>query len=225
ARLARVAQPEVIGLLLELPRVLELRRLGSGDAGGAEHRVDGRDEEPEERRRRPHLALLLLAQEVMAAHVADLVREHAGKLVVVLHPGEQAREHEHVAAGDGEGVERRVLHDVEAVVEALRAEDADQLLPDPLDVPGHHGILDDRQLGARREQETPAELALVDGARRCPHRDQGREAEPERPCREPALHAWPSLRAAASSALAGSIWYERRSPKAGVDSAASRNGP
>jgi hypothetical protein len=29
----------------------------------------------------------------------------------------------------------------------------------------------------------------------------------------------------ASSALAGSIWYERRSPNAGAESAASRNGP
>ena len=136
----------------------------------------------------------------MAAHVADLVGEHTGELVVVVHPREQPREHEHVAPGNGEGVQRRMLHHEEAVVEALRAEDADQLLANPLDVRGDRGILDDGQLAAGREQEAPAELTLVEGSRRGGQRDHGREPQPERPCHEATLHAWPRLRAATSFA-------------------------
>src|SRR5207249_2305177 len=75
---AHGAEPQEVGLLLELARVLELRRLGRRDAGGAGHRVDRREEEPEQRGRRPHLPLLLLADDVMAAHVAHLVAAPTG---------------------------------------------------------------------------------------------------------------------------------------------------
>ena len=193
---AHGAEPQEVGLLLELARELELRGLGRRDAGGAGHRVDRREEEPEQRGRRPHLPLLLLADDVVAAHVAHLVSEHAGQLIVVGHARQQAREDEHVAAGDREGVQHRGLDDVEAVVELLRAERLHQPGADLPDVLGDDRILDQRQLGARGEEEAPAELALAALAGR-PQRAGERQGDGEdrREGGAPAPHRRPSPRA------------------------------
>jgi hypothetical protein len=133
--------------------------------------------------------------------VADLVREHAGELVVVSRTGQEPGEHEHVAPRDREGVQLRTLHDVKAVLELLRAEHGDQPPPDVLDVLSHRGILDQRKLRADLEEEAPTEICLAaPGAERpAAHRERRREREGDHLRPPPPPHDGPSPRATSAA--------------------------
>ena len=77
-------------------------------------------------------------------HVADLVPEHSRELRLVLQPVEQAASDEHLAPGEGEGVDRlRVAEQVEVEVAnigaLLRVAVVDEPLPDLLDEPAALG--------------------------------------------------------------------------------------
>ena len=66
-----------------------------------------------------------------AVHVRDLVAEHGGDLVVVARLGEQPAVHVHVAARHREGVDARIAHDGELVVEEGAVEAGGDLRPIP----------------------------------------------------------------------------------------------
>ena len=97
----------------------------------------------------------------MTAHVPHLVTEHPCQLVIVAGTGQKPREHEHVAARDGEGVQLRTLHHVEVVLELLGTEHPDQPPPHALDVLRHRRVIDQGKLRAHLEHEAPAELRLA----------------------------------------------------------------
>src|SRR5262249_12025037 len=74
---------------------------------------------------------------------------------------EQAGEHEDVSPRHREGVQDRALDDVEVVVERLRTERGDQTIPQRLHILVDRGILGQRQLRARLQEEVRAHLALA----------------------------------------------------------------
>src|SRR5262249_40601365 len=129
-------------------------------------------------------------------HVAHLVAEHAGELVVARHLGEEAREHEDVATRDREGVQRWMLDDEELVVELLRTERRDQPTTDAVHVLAHGRVVDDRQLGARFEEDPAPERALARLARRAGGtRARERAREDDRDERTAGRHRRPRPRA------------------------------
>ena len=97
----------------------------------------------------------------MRVHVADLVPEHGGQLVVVVQRGEQAGVHVHVAAGHGEGVDARVADDRELVVEVRVVQGRRDALADAVDVGDDVGIVDHRRALPDGEVELLPELALA----------------------------------------------------------------
>ena len=109
----------------------------------------------------------------MRVHVADLVAEHRRQLVVVAQRREQAAVHVDVAAGHREGVDARIAHDRELVVEVRVVERRGDALADAVDVGDDLGIVDQRRPLADGEIEVLPELALalrteIAGARSTP---------------------------------------------------------
>ena len=77
------------------------------------------------------------------------------------------------------------------VVEGLRTERADQPVAERLDVLADRGILDQRQLGARLEQEVRAHLALAAFTRGEDALGSGERDDQERREERPAAsHGW-----------------------------------
>src|SRR5262249_10105622 len=76
-----------------------------------------------------------------------------------------------------EGVQDRALDDVEVIVERLRAERGDQAIPQRLHVLVDRGILGQRELRARLQEEVRAHLALaaLAGGEDALRREQDRE--------------------------------------------------
>jgi hypothetical protein len=102
-----------------------------------------------------------VSHDVVRVHVADLVPEHGGQLVVVVQRGEQAGVHVHVTAGHGEGIDARVADDRELVVEVRVVQGRRDALADAVDVRDDVGIVDHRRALADGEVELLPELALA----------------------------------------------------------------
>src|SRR5438093_380947 len=132
---------------------------------------------------------------VLGQRVGQHVGGHAGRVDALL--GEQALEERahraRVVAGGAHGAEPQ---EVGLLLELLRAERLHQPGADLPDVLGDDRVLDQRQLGARGEEEVPAELALAALAGRA-HRASERQGDGEdrRQGGAPAPHRRPSPRA------------------------------
>src|SRR5262249_9030583 len=173
-------QAEVVGLLLVVTRVLELRRLRRRDRTGREDRIDGGEQHADQRRHVPRGARALHADDVMRVGVADLVAKHSGQLVLVVRVRDQAGVDEDVPARNGERVQDGTLDDVEVIVELLWAERLDEALPELPDVVVDRRVLGQRQLRARLEEEAATEVPLASVARLGPRIGRQRQHRGQR---------------------------------------------
>ena len=116
---------------------LEIARVG-GHLPRAHPRVDQR----EQTARGP-----LLSGGVAFDHVADLVADHAGQLVLVVGHRQQAARHEDVSPGERERVRLDLIDDPEVELELPVRNGAQELVADALHVGVERGIVEQADLG------------------------------------------------------------------------------
>jgi hypothetical protein len=111
---------------------------------------------------------------MVALDVNDLVTQNSGELVGAADPFEEARMDIDGTARHCEGVQLRIFHDKEAIVEGLRTHGGDKPLAHLVDVALHLGMLNQLEFLPRLATELPADPHLLIFSRRAGERRFGR---------------------------------------------------
>ena len=148
-----VADGRAQDLAIVVGAALEIARIGRHPPR-AEHRV--------EQRELPTRGSLLSGR-VAFGHVADLVTDHAGQLVLVVGHRQQAARHVDVSPGEREGVRLDLIDDPELVRERPIRNRAQQLVADGLHVGVERGIAEQPDLRLDALGGLTAGVAIVVG--------------------------------------------------------------
>ena len=136
----QVAHAEGIGLELLVPRIAEDGELG-GAGGGLGRRLAAEQHADAQRRRRAEHRLAVALGRVARRDVADLVRQDAGQLRLVVGQGQQAAGHVDIAAGQGEGVDDGRIEDGEMPLQLRQLRGPGQQVSEAVDVGPELGVV------------------------------------------------------------------------------------